>query len=59
MQSDTAPLSKHPQLAPLTYSQRNLWFIQQLVPDSPVYNVCKAWRISGEIDAVALRRAIV
>lgn len=50
MLSDTARLSEHPQLAPLTYGQRNLCFIQQLVPDVPVFNMCKAWRIHGIVD---------
>ena len=58
MQSDALPERAAPGVAPLAYNQRSLWFIQQLVPEEPVYNMSRAWRVSGDLDVAALRRAI-
>jgi amino acid adenylation domain-containing protein len=44
--------------APCSYSQRSLWFMYQLAPESPVYNVPSAWRIRSIVDADAMHRAI-
>ena len=57
MQSDAVPERAAPGVAPLTFNQRSLWFIQQLVPEEPVYNMSRAWRVSGDLDVEALRRA--
>jgi len=46
-----------PTEAPLSYTQKALWFFQQLSPDSAAYNVTFALRISSPVDAGALRRA--
>ena len=45
-------------IAPLSSAQAGLWFLQQLAPDSPLYNVVHAWRIEGDLDLGALRRAL-
>jgi len=58
MQTDALRATDQPRAAPLAYSQRNLWFIQQLVPESPVYNMHKAWRISGDLDVALLRESV-
>ena len=42
---------------PLSYNQQGIWFLCQLAPESSVYNVNFAARISAEIDISALRRA--
>ncbi|MFL5349887.1 MAG: condensation domain-containing protein, partial [Hyalangium sp.] len=42
---------------PLAFSQQRLWFLDQLEPGSPVYNVPYALRLSGQPDAEALRHA--
>jgi amino acid adenylation domain-containing protein len=34
-----------------------LWFTQQLMPDSPAGNICRCFRITGQLDVVALRSA--
>jgi amino acid adenylation domain-containing protein len=39
---------------PLSYSQKRLWFVQQLMPESPGYNVPFNARIVGELDVIAL-----
>lgn len=42
---------------PLSYGQRALWFLQQLVPQSPAYNIVNVVRIPQAIDIAALQRA--
>jgi amino acid adenylation domain-containing protein len=44
--------------APLTFAQRRLWFLDQLSPESPWYNVHSATRLKSQLDVEALRRAI-
>ncbi len=44
-------------LHPLSYNQQGIWFLSQLAPDSMVYNVSFAARISSELDIPALRRS--
>jgi amino acid adenylation domain-containing protein len=42
----------------LSYGQEQLWFIDRLAPDQPVYNVPHALRLSGPLDPAALGRAV-
>ena len=42
---------------PLSYGQRSLWFLYQLAPLSPAYNIVNAVRLKGDIDIPALQRA--
>ena len=56
MFSDTERIKQQPRQTPLTYTQRNFWFIQQLVPDSPVFIMFRAWRISGDLNVAALKQ---
>ncbi len=44
--------------APLSYAQERMWFLNQLEPDSSVYNVPRASRWSGTLDAAALERSL-
>jgi len=41
-----------------SFAQAGLWFLQQLAPDSPVYNAVHAWRIQGHLDIGALEQAL-
>ncbi len=42
---------------PLSGGQSALWFLHQLHPDSPAYNIATAVRIHSHLDKSALRRA--
>ncbi|HTF71401.1 MAG TPA: amino acid adenylation domain-containing protein, partial [Edaphobacter sp.] len=42
----------------LSYAQRRLWFLAQLQPDSPFYNLSAAVCMEGSLVVAALRRAL-
>ncbi|MEN6350336.1 MAG: amino acid adenylation domain-containing protein [Syntrophomonas sp.] len=41
---------------PLSLAQQRLWFMDQLEPGNPMYNIPEAFRMSGSLNAEALRR---
>ncbi|MBS1799656.1 MAG: amino acid adenylation domain-containing protein [Acidobacteria bacterium] len=43
---------------PLSRSQRRLWFMSQLYPESPVYNIVLGLRVAGALDLAALERVL-
>jgi condensation domain-containing protein/phosphopantetheine binding protein/AMP-binding enzyme len=43
---------------PLSYSQRGLWFLNQLDPSDTSYHVRLVWSFSGDLDELALREAL-
>jgi amino acid adenylation domain-containing protein len=43
---------------PLSFAQQRLWFMQQLEPDSPFYNMLTAVRLQGELNTAALERVL-
>jgi len=43
---------------PLSHAQQRLWFIDQLEPNSPAYNMCEAVRLSGTLNVPALERSL-
>jgi Condensation domain len=43
---------------PLSYNQQGIWFLYQLAPESSVYNVNFAARISADLEVPALRGAL-
>ena len=43
--------------SPLSYGQRAWWFLYQLEPQNPAYNIMMPVRILSEVDDAALRRA--
>ena len=43
---------------PQSYAQQRLWYLDQLEPNTAVYNMAKALRLRGELDVDALRRAL-
>ena len=44
--------------APLSYSQRRLWFLDQYEPNSSVYNVPSGLRLKGALEVAALERSL-
>ena len=42
---------------PLTYGQQRLWFLDQLDPGNPVYNVYFAFRLRGSLNVEALEQS--
>jgi amino acid adenylation domain-containing protein len=42
---------------PLSHGQQGLWFLHQLAPESPAYNIAIAAHVSSSLDPAALRRA--
>ncbi|MBV8845201.1 MAG: hypothetical protein JO307_20535, partial [Bryobacterales bacterium] len=49
------PRAGHP---PVSFLQRRLWFIEELEPGNPLYNISQAYRIRGNLDVAALEQSI-
>src|SRR5207245_11161675 len=43
---------------PLSFAQERFWYLDQLEPDNPAYNVPAAVRIEGPLNLEALRSAL-
>ncbi|MDB9346326.1 non-ribosomal peptide synthetase [Nodularia spumigena] len=57
-QSSTIPPRNQTENIPLSFAQQRLWFIQQLEPDSYVYNVPCVLKMQGNLQISALESAI-
>jgi amino acid adenylation domain-containing protein len=44
--------------APVSFAQQRLWFIDQLTPGTPIFNIPAAVRIHGELDRAIFERAL-
>ncbi len=58
--SDTPPLVpvERGNTAPLSFAQQRLWFISQMEPDNPVYNIPMAMGLEGKLDLDALQKSV-
>src|SRR6266581_1964693 len=50
------PAVPGPGPAPPSFAQKRLWFIDQLHPGSPAYNIPLALRLRGRLDVEAIER---
>src|SRR5262249_30540059 len=59
-QSDAAPIEPTTRVGPLplSFSQEALWFLDQLAPGQPTFNVTAALRVMGPLDCGALERSL-
>src|SRR6185437_7121931 len=44
--------------APLSYNQQGLWVLSQLMPDSWLYQIPKAVRLTGKLNVAAMRQTL-
>jgi amino acid adenylation domain-containing protein len=51
------PVSRQGEL-PLSFAQQRLWFLDQLEPGSPFYNIPSAVRLNGPLDVPVLERSL-
>ncbi|MEM9511461.1 MAG: condensation domain-containing protein, partial [Cyanobacteria bacterium P01_E01_bin.48] len=47
-----------PDFIPLSFSQQRLWFVSQLLPDSPAYNMPACVTLTGDVDVEALQHSL-
>ncbi|GJF31178.1 hypothetical protein KNE206_38780 [Kitasatospora sp. NE20-6] len=54
------PLTRRerPEVIPLSFAQRRLWFLHQLEGAGASYHISLAWRLSGDLDRRALEAAV-
>jgi amino acid adenylation domain-containing protein len=52
------PRRADPKRAPLSFAQQRLWFLDQLQPNSPMYNMPTPVRVRGPLDLGAFERSV-
>ncbi|HEY0606192.1 MAG TPA: condensation domain-containing protein, partial [Herpetosiphonaceae bacterium] len=57
-ESDTIPRREEQGPAALSFNQQRLWFLDQLVPNSPAYNILTGVRVVGPLDITAFERSL-
>ncbi|HEX6291107.1 MAG TPA: amino acid adenylation domain-containing protein [Herpetosiphonaceae bacterium] len=56
--SESIPRRQEQGPIPASFTQQRLWFLDQLVPNSPAYNISFAIRLDGSLDEAALARSL-
>ncbi len=56
--SQAIPRRGEADAAPLSFAQQRLWFLDQLEPNSSLYNIHAAFRVQGALDRRALQAAL-
>jgi amino acid adenylation domain-containing protein len=54
----TIPRRENRATASLSFSQQRLWFLHQLEPSSPAYNLPRVFRLLGSLDVAVLERSL-
>ncbi len=50
--------ASQPRQTPLSFAQQRLWFLDQLEPNSPLYNIGAVAKVTGTIDHPSLQRSL-
>ena len=56
-QTQTISLRRNSDELPPSFGQQRLWFLDQLEPDNPSYNIPTAVRLTGQLNAAALEQS--
>lgn len=49
----------HKEWSALSYAQQRLWFLDQLVPNNPIYNMPAVLRLKGKLDVRGLEKSML
>src|SRR5205807_7283097 len=57
---EAVTITRRPQpgVAPLSFAQQRLWFVEQLAPGNPAYNIASALRLRGRLNIPVLERSL-
>ena len=55
---EITPQRRESGLLPLSFAQQRLWFLDQLMPENPLYNIPFGLCLSGQLDVLALSRSL-
>jgi amino acid adenylation domain-containing protein len=58
LQPAVIPSISRDQALPLSFAQQRLWFLDQLIPNSPFYNISQAVRLTGNLNLSALQQSL-
>ncbi|MCA1568672.1 MAG: amino acid adenylation domain-containing protein [Acidobacteria bacterium] len=58
LKAHVIPAREEHRALPLSLDQERLWFIDQIEPNSIAYNLCSAFRLTGQLDLPALERSV-